>query len=207
MTGSDIITAFEQQVSDLTELSTVEELRLLNKVYHKVCADRPWEFVKTTFTGTQSTSVPYISLPSDFSYLTQNDNWTDRSYYAGRPVVFVGANYDPYDVVSWSDRRSVRTDSNKCYIDIANSRLYFTVQPTSAQSVEFDYAKVPTDLLAGTSPIFPARFHHVLVHLMAMEDFILQLSDKAKSYAPENKAMADSYIADMCEWNANLVQI
>jgi len=80
------------------------------------------------------------------------------------------------------------------------------VQPTSAQSVEFDYAKVPADLTLGTSPIFPARFHHVLVHLMAMEDFILQLSDKAKSYAPENKAMADSYIADMCEWNANLIQ-
>lgn len=207
MTGAEIITAFELQVSDLTELSSVEELALLNKVYQKLMADRPFEILKKTGTGTQSTSVPYISLPSDFAYLTQNAQHTDRSYYGERPVVYVGANYDPYEVVSWSDRRSVRTDSNKCYIDIVNNRLYFTVQPTSAQSVEFDYISVPADLTTGTSPVFPARFHPILVHLMATEDFILQLSDKAKSYAGENKALANSYMDDLAMWNAQLVQM
>jgi len=207
MTGAEIITDFELQVSDLTELSSAEELRILNRVYQKLMADRPWEILKKSHTATQSTTVPYISLPSDFAFLVPNKNYTDRSYYAERPVVYVGANYDPYDVVSWSDRRTVRTDNNKCYIDIVNSRLYFTVQPTTAQSVEFDYASVPSDITLGTSPVFPARFHPILVHLMATQDFILQLSDKAKSYAGENVALANSYLEDMAYWNSNLVQL
>lgn len=207
MTGAQIITAFELQVDDLTELSSAEELNLLNKVYQKLMADRPWEICKKAFTGTQSTSVAYIALPTDFSFLTQNANSTDNSYYGERPVVFVGTDYTPYDVVSWSDRRSVRTDTNKCYIDIVNSRLYFTVQPTTAESVEFDYCAVPLDLTTATSPIFPARFHPILPHLMATQDFILQLSDKAKSYASENIALANSYLEDMAYWNASLIQI
>lgn len=207
MTGADIITDFELQVSDLTELSSVEELRILNRVYQKLMADRPWEILKKTHTATQSTTVPYVALPSNFAYLVPNNNHTDRSYFAGRPVVFVGANYEPYEVVSWSDRRAVRTDSNKCYVDVVNSRLYFTVQPTSAQSIEFDYMSVPDDLTTGTSPVFPARFHPILVHLMATQDFILQLSDKAKSYAGENMALASSYLDDMAYWNSNLVQL
>lgn len=207
MTGAEIITAFELQVDDLTELSSVEELALANKVYHKIAMDRPWEILKKTHAGTQSVTVPYIALPSDFAYLTENYNHTDRSYYAGRPVVFIGTNYQPYEVVSWSDRRTVRTDTNKCYIDIANSRLYFTVQPTTAQTVEFDYMSVPTDITTGTSPVFPARFHKIFQHGMAVEDFVLQLSDKAKSYAPENRALYESYLEDMAMWNAELVQL
>lgn len=207
MTGTEIITAFELQVDDLTELSTTEELALVNKVYHKIAMDRPWEILKKQHTGTQSITVPYISLPSDFAYLTGNNNYTDRSYYAGRPVIFVGTNYQPYEVVSWSDRTSVRTDTNKCYIDIANSRLYFTVQPTIANAVYFDYMSVPDDIIAGTSPVFPVRFHKIFQHGMAVEDFVLQLSDKAKSYAPENKATYDSYLEDMALWNSQLVQI
>lgn len=207
MTGTEIITAFELQVDDLTELSTVEELALVNKVYHKIAMDRDWEILKKQHTGAQSTTVPYIALPSDFAYLTQNNNHTDRSYYAGRPVVFVGTDYQPYEVVSWSDRTSVRTDTNKCYIDIANSRLYFTVQPTVANPVYFDYMSVPADIEAGTEPVFPARFHKIFQHGMAVEDFVLQLSDKAKSYAPENKAMYESYLDDLAMWNASLVQL
>lgn len=207
MTGAEIITAFELQVSDLTELSSTEELALLNKVYQKTLGTKPYEITKKTASGTLSTSVPYVSLPADFNFLVQNADYTSRGYYAQRPVVFVGSDYKPYEVVSWSDRRSVRTDTNKCYIDIANSRLYFTVQPTQALSYEFDYHAVPTALATNTSPIIPSHLHPLFVHLMALEDFILQLSDKAKSYAPENKALADSYLADLDYWNSQLVQL
>lgn len=206
MTGQEIITAFELQVSDLTELSSVEELALLNKVYKKVMRLKPWEITKKQASGTLSTTVPYVALPADFAFLTQNNNYTESSEYAGRPVVFVGSDYTPYKVVSWSDRRQYRNSSNVCYVDIANLRLYFTVQPTVASSYEFDYHAVPADLATNTSPVFPTDFHPMLVHLMASEDFVLQLSDKAKSYAPENTTKAASYLADMNYWNAQLVQ-
>lgn len=207
MTGQQIITAFELQVSDLTELSSTEELALLNKVYKKALSQKPYECTKKTASGTVSTSVPYVSLPADFLFMVANADHTSRGYYGQRPVVFVGDDFTPYEVVSWSDRRSVRTDTNKCYIDIRNSRLYFTVQPTQALLYEFDYHAFPDDLTLNTSPIIPSHLCWLFVHLMATEDFIVQLSDKAKSYAPENQAMAASFQADLDYWNANLVQI
>lgn len=206
MTAQEIITLFELQVDDGTELSSTEELQLLNRLYQKVCADRPWEFTKKTYTGTQSTSVPYITLPSDFSYLTQNHNYTEQSQYAGRPVIFVGTNFDPYKVVSWSDRRQYRNDSNVAYIDVVNSRLYFTIQPTTANAVEYDYHAVMPDLTLTQEPAFPDRFHPMLAFGMAAEDFVIQLSDKAKSYAGENQAKFDGYMQDLAFWNANLIQ-
>lgn len=207
MTGQQIITAFELQVSDLTELSSTEELALLNKVYKKALGEKAYECTKKEASGTLSTSVPYIALPADFLSLVANADHTSRGYYGQRPVVFVGSNYTPYEVVSWSDRRQYRNDTNKCYVDIRNSRLYFTVQPSAADTYEFDYHAFPDDLTLNTSPIIPSHLCHLFVHLMALEDFVLQLSDKAKSYAPENKVMAESYRADLDLWNANLVQI
>lgn len=206
MNGQEIITAFELQVSDLTELSSAEELALLNKVYKKLCRLKPWEWLKTAATGTLSTTVPYVSLPADFLFMVQNNNYTESSEYAGRPVVFVGANFQPYKVISWSDRRQYRTSAGYCYVDIAARRLYFTVQPTSADSYEFDYCALPANLTLATSPVFDADFAPILAHLMANEDFVLQLSDKAKSYADENAAKAASYLADMNYANAQLIQ-
>lgn len=207
MTAQEIITAFELQVDDLTELSTAEELALLNRLYQKVWMNRPWEFSKASASGTLSTTLPYVSLPADFGFMVANHNYTGETEYAGRPVVFVGTNLTPYEVVSWSDRRQYRNSSNKCYVDIVNLRLYFTVQPTEALTYEFDYQKVPASLGLSDTPAFPARFHPVLQFMMATEDFVLQLSDKAKSYAPENSARAQSYLDDMAYWNANLVQM
>lgn len=206
MNGAAIITAFELQVSDLTELSSTEELALLNKVYKKLCRMKPWEWLKTAASGTLSTTVPYVSLPADFLFMCMNNNYTESSEYAGRPVVFVGSNYTPYKVVSWSDRRQYRNQSNVCYVDIAARRLYFTVQPSIADTYEFDYCALPADLTTSTSPVFDADFAPILVHLMAMEDFVLQLSDKAKSYKDENQAMASSYMSDMNYANSQLIQ-
>jgi hypothetical protein len=39
---------------------------------------------------------------------------------------------------------------------------------------------------------------------MATEDYIIQQSDKAKSYAPENQSQADKWLSKMRYWNANL---
>lgn len=206
MIASEIITKFELFMDDSTDLSSDEELALLNKIYYKVCMERPWEFLKKSHAGTTTTD-DYIALPSDFGYLTQNYNHTDSSYEASRPVVFVGSAYTPYQVVSWSDRRQYRDKSGYCYIDITNSRLYFTLNPGTGLAVEFDYASTPTALALSDTPIIPARFHDMLYHGMCVEDNIIQQSDKAKSYAQENQQKYKSYFDDMCFWNANLIQI
>lgn len=208
MLASEIITKFEQYVDDTTELSTTEELALLNKIYQRVCMYRPWEFLKKSVTGTLSTSVPYVGLPTDFSYIINNNQYTDNSYpidnNSAPKVVFVGTNYEPYKIINYSDRRQYRNQKGYAYVDIVNSRLYFTLQPTSADSYEFDYMSVPTTLVASDTPSIPTRFQDIIYHGMAVDDSIIQMFPKAQSYLGENQAMYDKYLAEMSYWNANL---
>lgn len=193
-------------MDDMTELSSDEELALLNRVHNNVCNQKAWEFLKTSYSGTTSASVPYVPLPSDFGYLISNANKTESNYEASNPVVFVDSTYIPYKVVSWSDRRQYLNQNNVCYLDIANSRLYFAKQPVSAKSIEYDYIKVPTDLTLVDSPLIPARFEAVLFHGMCIDDFIIQMSDKAKSYKQEHEAKYKMYLDDMAYWNSKLIQ-
>lgn len=207
MTKQEIIKKFELYYDDGTALSSSEESDLFNKIYNQVCSDRPWEILRSVATGNLSTTVPYVDLPSDFQYLSTNSNHSTSDFEAGTPVVFIGPNYEPYQVVSFADRRQYRTQNNTCYIDIVNNRLYFSIQPTTAFSYEFDYIKLPEALELSESPVFPSRFHDVIYHGMIIDQNIIEMSDKAKSYAPENKMMYDKYIRDMAYWNSQLIQM
>jgi hypothetical protein len=152
--------------------------------------------------------VPYITLPTDFSHLIENDQATDNTVgidnNAVPKVIYVGSSYTPYQVVNWSDRRKYLNQSGYAYLDMVNLRLYFTVQPTSADSYEFDYIKTPDTLTTGSTPAFPSRFHDILYHGMAVDDDIILRFPKAQSYAPENQSKYASYLSDMTMWNANL---
>lgn len=206
-TAQETITDFELYIDDMTELSSTEELALYNRVYKKIASLKAWELFKKAATGTTSTTVPYIALPSDFTYMAQNYNYTESaSNEASNPVVFVGSTYKPYKVVSWSDRRQYLNQDNVCYVDIVNSRLYFAKQPTAAESVEYDYIATPADLVLADTPILPTRFQPMIFHGMCIDDFIIQMSDKAKSYKKEHEEKFKSYYDDMCYWNSRLVQ-
>ncbi len=211
MTASEIITNFELQVSDVTELSSSEELKLLNRIYQRVCSDRPWEFLKTNATGTLSGSGVdgfYITLPSDFAYFYENYTYTDNAIStqmnSSPRVIFIGSSFAPYTVVNYSDRRQYLGSTGYCYVDLANSKIYFTGTPVST-SYSMDYIKVPETLLIDSTPLIPTRFQDVLMYGMAMENEVMQLSDKAKSYAPEHQSFYESYLDDMALWNANLI--
>lgn len=208
MLASAIITKFELYVDDATELSSAEELDLLQKIYNKVWMDRPWEFAKAQGSGTLSTSLPYVTLPADFASLYENNQTTDNTVSgdnnAVQKVVFIGSTYTPYQVINWSDRRQYLNKLGYAYLDMVNLRLYFTSQPTVADSYEFDYIKFADTLTTSSTPAFPARFHDILYHGMAIEDDIILRFPKAQSYAPENTAMFQKYLGEMAYWNANL---
>jgi hypothetical protein len=206
MTKSETISKFNLYIDDTSELSSTEESDLYDKIYNKIFTARPWEFAKKQFTGsTDGTS--YVSLPSDFAYLVANNNHTESSYESERPVVFVGSNYDIYKVVSWSDRRQYRNKSNYCWIDLANSRLEFSVSPASGQNVEFDYVFVPTPLTSGQSPLVSHIISDMIYHGMCVDSFIIQQSQKAKSYQEENQNYYNDYFRDLAYHNSNLIQM
>ena len=207
MTAAQLITKFELYLDDTTELSTQEELDLLNKVYRFWNSSHTWEGTKAEFTGTTLTSTPSVSLPSDFLYLTANNNSTDSSYEAGRTVIFRGANYSTYPVVSWSDRRQYRNSDGYAFIDFPNSKLTFTATPTKVEAVEFDYHAQKADLALTDTPWFPAEYQDALFHFMAADDFIIQQSPKAKSYKEENTNAALDILNNAKYWNSQLVQI
>lgn len=207
MTKSEIIIKAQLYLDDTSELSTQEFSDLFDKIYRRINSDRPWEGTKKEASTTTSTTVSYVSLESDFLYLTANNNYTDSSYEADRPVVYRGTDYSPYQVVSWSDRRRYRNAEGYAYVDFANSRLYFTKQPTVAEAVEYDYHAQQAALATGEEPWFPAEYHDMIYHFMVADDFMIQQSDKAKSYARENLQMAQDYLDRMVYWNAQLVQI
>lgn len=189
MTGQDIIDKFHIQVDDDSELSTDDELAMLNDVYGDICDDRDWEWLKETFTGTTSTSVPYIALPVDFKKVVPNKD--------NKSVVFVGTGFDEFKVVSFSDRRTYRDQSGYCYIDIPNQRLVFTLQPTTAQAIEFDYIKIQTDIALGTEPLFRSGFHPIIAYGMAARFPQIEQANKLTSYAAENMGLYLSQLHDL----------
>lgn len=208
-----IITAFELQVNDITELSTAEELSILNRVQLFVATLLPWECLKKNATGTASldgsSGLYYIDIPSDFMYFCPNNMYTDNAIgvenNASAVVIFVGSNYTPIQVVNFSDRRQYRTKAGYAYLDLANSKIWFTNLPSNLTTYDFDYVKTPTTIAAGGAPAFPERFDHLWAYAMAVENDILQLSEKAKSYQKENQTKYDQWLTNMKLWNAKLI--
>jgi len=206
MTGQEIIDDFELYVDDGTELSTSEELSLVNKIYRKILNNRPWEFLKKEFSATTS-GLNYVTLPSDFSFFVANGEYTNNTMsYQGNAapkVIYVGTGI--YQLINWSDRRKYLNSTGYAYVDVNANKLYFTSTPSSGLAVVADYIYKPADITVATSPIFPTDFHPAIFHGMASEDYIIQQFDKARSYSKENSDKFDDYIVDMAYWNAQLI--
>lgn len=195
MTASEIIARYELQVDDASELSSDESLDLLNEVYNEIANDRPWEWLKVQATGTTSVVLPYIALPADFKELSVNQY--------NKSVIFVGTDYQEYQVIPYSNRRAYRDQDGFCYIDVPNQRLYFTKQPTSAKAVEYDYIIRPAALGANDEPIFNFD-HKVIAYGMSGRFNNIELSDKGTSYQSENYGVYRNMLSDMRIEDSNI---
>lgn len=211
-TANEIITTFELLVNDVTELSTAEELSLLNRIYFKICRSRPWEALKTAASGTMLGSGVdgyYITIPSDFAFFSPNYQYTDNTISSQQNsvpvVIFVGTNYAPYKVVNFSDRRQYLGQTGYAYLDLANSKIVMCGTPVST-TYSFDYIKVPAVLVGASTPaLIPTDMQDMIAFGMAVDNSILQLSPKATSYQLENQMKYDSYMLDLAYLNSNFI--
>lgn len=183
MIVSELLSNFELHADDSTELSVEDELALLNKVYKQVCSDRPWEFLKTAYTGTTN-GTNNITLPTDFDYFIGED---------------VYINSAPYKRINIAERM-VET-GNFVFVDTANSKLYFSDIPVAGLDITATYIKTPADLLITESPIIPTKFQNIIPYLMVCEDATIQ-QNPDKNIINENKLLADKILTDMRYWNA-----
>jgi hypothetical protein len=212
-TAQEIIISFELQVSDVTELSSSEELSLLNRVYQKICADRPWEFLKKNETGNLSGSGSggfYITIPDDFSFFYENNTYTENNASINNntspKVIFIGANFTPYQIVNYGDRNKYIGQNGFCYLDISAGKIYFTGIPQET-SYSMDYIKTPALLTLTDYPIFNGKFHDLIVFGMATASDVINLSPKATSYQKENETLYNQYLLDM-QWHySQMIQL
>lgn len=209
MQASEIIDSFEQYVDDLTELSSTQELALLNKIYYKVSSELDWEILKSNASGTLA-NANTITVPTDFENFTANYQYTDNSYSTEinqKPVVIrlnAPTSTKIIQIINWSDREQYTNNDGWAYYSPATGLITFTYPQSVGATYSFDYKKTPAALTTSSSPVFPARFHPIFYHGMAVDDYVIQLFDKAKSYARENQAMYDSYLTDLKYWNMKL---
>lgn len=204
---ADTIKDFELFLDDTTELSTAEEIRLAEKHYQRISELVPWEKLKKNATGTVSAQA--IAFPTRFNYLVKNNSYTNTNQYAGEgPVIFIGTDYIPYKVVSYSDRKQYRNDKNVAYLDVANDQILFTDSSVNGKAYDFDYIQYPATLTATTDTLWiPDRFAPMLYHAMCADDFVIQQSEKGRSYRDEHISSFNMFLADMKMWNARLVQM
>jgi hypothetical protein len=91
-----------------------------------------------------------------------------------------------------------------CYLDILDNKIFFEVAPATGLTVRIDYIHTPADLTLTTSPIFPSRFHNIIVHGMASDNYMIQQTNKNDSYAKENDGKYNDILSNMALWNARL---
>jgi hypothetical protein len=186
---SDIIQKFELFIGDSTELSTTEEVDLAQKIYNKILDSDEWEFLKKEATGTISGTE--ITQPADFKQLTSAQR------------IYIGTNRKEFIQVPFERRREFANQNGFFYYDARQEKFIFTVSQSDTYS--FDYVYVPEALDTTTSnPVFPVRFWDMVYHGMCVDSDIINLSDKARSYAQLNESKYASILANMQSWNKKI---
>lgn len=190
--GEEIIELFELLVDDSSELSSAEELDLLNSAYLEICDDRPWELLKEEFSGVTDGSDS-VSLPSNFSYFVEYNDY-------GEKVVYVDGR--EYKVINYSERRQYVDNNAVAYVK--GDTLYFMVAPVSGLTVLGDYIKVPEEIELDTYPIFPDSYHKMIAYKMAVSDFIVQAELSNNNSIENNTSLFNGYMARLKYLNARL---
>jgi hypothetical protein len=184
----EIIDHFHTLTDDDTTLSPEEELVLAIKSYRKILSESAWPFLIKRHTATQSTTVPYIALPADF----KNFAPVEGKYHA-----YIGPSGSEYPLVSIVDSVKYTNYDGKVYLDLANSRLQFTHQPTEAKSVDFFYIYRPADLTLEAEPVFPDEYHYMISHDMVTDYYISDQTPKGRTYYAENMMKYDEFLQRM----------
>ena len=188
-TTQDIIEKFELFIGDSTELSSSEELDLCQKVYNKILASEEWEFLKKEATG--SVSGTDITQPEDFDRLTSDQ------------TIYLGSNNQVRQIIPFQDRRQYQNSKGYVYYDARQQKFVFTQSENDTYS--FDYIMVPPTLdTTSSNPLFPVRFYDAIYHGMCVDSDIINLSEKARSYAQLNQLRYDEILADAKSWNKKI---
>jgi hypothetical protein len=189
----DILNNFHTLIGDGTELSTTEELALLNKIYSEVLGSKQWEFLKKEKTGLISGTE--VNQPADFSNLTDD------------LVIYLGENNNPFKVIPFTERRLYKNNNNFCYYDARQGKFVFLREQNDTYNFDYIYNPDELSITPASNPVFPNKYWGMLSFFMASDNSFIQLDEKARSYSAENRARGQSILDDMKLWNDKIIMM
>jgi hypothetical protein len=198
LTGQNIVDKFNLYKDDTSELSDAESLDLAQNIYNDVLMDREWEWLRKTFSGVTN-SDGSVTLPADFISVMKNYSEDETSSIPEKAVVYV--NQDVYPVIPMGARTLQGGLGNFFYIDPVNNVMKSTATLGGGIAVSFDYKMRPPALTLTTSPVFPAENHMMIVYGMAIDDDIIQIFEKARSYAAVNQMKYDKHMTALARYS------
>ena len=163
MTVQQIIDTFRTNTDQQDDLTDAEALALAQAALDEFYAERDWEFLRKTVTGTLDTTNTEYSLPTDFQNLIENHVPSDnpllsyRNAGDARKVLYVGADYEAYPFITMANRRTYRDSRGFAYIDFRQSNFVLTKVEQTSRSYEFDYTYKPADVTTASTPVVPGN--------------------------------------------------
>lgn len=184
MTGAEIKTFFEGIIDDT--IDTDVTYNLMNLAKEEVESERPWEMLKKMDSSLSASSAAK-ALPSDF--------------FLPIDTIYVGTT--PYFQVPFEQQRLFANSANRWYIDLANS-VYYLLGSNQSGTIYFPYIYKTTDLAAGVTPVWPARFHKRIPFRMAELYYAVDQGDKALAWNEQWGKEAELLRLMMQTWDSNL---
>ena len=185
MTGAELRTQVETILDD-----TVDEVlfyQLANVAKNYIEDLRPWAMLKA-LDSSQTATTSAIALPTAWR----------RTY-----KLMLGTDY-AVEQVPFDEQHIWRNSSNRFCIDVANS-VYYLLGATTSDTLYHYYIKTTTDIAAGTSPVWPERFHSIIAFWVAGYIMLgVDADDIFARMSPENKAAAQTLLAGMEAWDMQL---
>ncbi len=202
MQPDDIIKQFNVYTDDTSELSDSEEYTLLTKTLNSVYNDRSWEFLRKTATVT-TTTANTAPLPADFVSVMNNYSENQWNNMPERAVVYVSG--IPYKFIPCG-MASQKTGGLYAYIDVPNQLLCFTIDIGAGQTCTFDYKHQPSDITSNSSIIaIPSTFRHYLGQVMAVDDDVIQKTEKQRSNYQANSIARAQLLRDLAHYEFRLL--
>jgi hypothetical protein len=163
------------------------ELSLANAAKEEVESMRGWEMLKKCNTSLTADSNSK-ALPTDF-FLPQ--------------MILLGSDTSPLQQIPFEQKEIFANNSQCWYLDLANS-VYYLLGSQTGQTIRFYYSYATPDILAGTSPVWPERFHKIIAYKMAKLFYGADQTERNFAWDPMWTVEHDLLVRMMVDWDVKL---
>ena len=191
MTGSEIVTKFENMVDDV--IDTDYAYQLLNDAKAEIEDMRDWEMLKKETTYPVTAGYTYTSslgsLPTRFSTalrMTENTGFVQ---------------YSKFD---FEDIYAKANAGNGYFINLPASTIFLTGSNHSSKTMYFYYTEYTADIDATSSWSFPDRFHSLIALKMAEIYYMGDAGERGRSWDDKWSIQFERGLNRMMVWDDRL---